>query len=476
METQENQSLQKRSFRIGGMYCVNCKNIIEKELKKTEGVKKAAVNYRTGHASVSYDNAVTGFDKISAVIENLDYKVLEGQEKTALQSKTIPQIAGVLVIIFALFMLLRAFTTGSLAASFPLASEGMSYGMLLVIGLLTGVHCIAMCGGINLSQTLGNGSTAPSDKYTLLLPGILYNGGRLVSYTLVGVIVGALGSVITLSGHFKGIVQLAAGIFMVIMGINMLGLFPALRRFIPQMPKIFSNKTDEQKPSHGPLVVGFLNGFMPCGPLQAMQVYALSTGSPVKGGISMFLFCAGTIPLMFALGAVSGVLSGTKGRVFSRRVMQTGAILVTALGLVMFSNGLSLSSFINPPNNPASVKTVDTPKNNRENAVPPEPKPFAPVIENGVQVVKSTLRSNRYPAITVQKGIPVRWTINAPPGSITGCNYTAIFYEYGIEHVFQPGENIIEFTPEKEGKFRYSCWMGMIRSTITVIAEPRKEG
>jgi uncharacterized protein len=497
METTEKQGLQKRSFRVGGMYCANCQNIIEKELKKTAGIKKAAVNYRTGHASIAYDDTVIGFDKISAIIQELGYQAIEGQEKTSLQ-KTIPRIIGTLVIILALFMLLRTFITSELAAAFPLAQEGMGYGMLLVIGLLTGVHCIAMCGGINLSQTLKKvnapadansqaNKSKPSFNFSLLLPGILYNSGRLVSYTAVGVLVGALGSAITLSGRFQGVVQLIAGVFMVIMGINMLGLFPVLRRFIPQIPKLFEKKTDERKSAHSPLIVGFLNGFMPCGPLQAMQVYALSTGSPVKGGISMFLFCAGTIPLMFALGAASSALSGAKGQTFSRRVMQAGAILVAALGLVMFSNGWSLSIFTDSPDKTAYVKTADAPKENSENirsqlqqapnaANQPESKQSAPAIENSVQIVRSTLRPNQYPAITVQQGIPVQWTITAPPGSLTGCNYVAYINEYGIEYIFQPGENVIKFTPTKAGKFRYSCWMGMIRSTITVIPEAKKEG
>jgi len=474
-----------KTLTIGGMYCVNCQKIIEKGLKKA-GVQKVSVNYRTGRAVITYDDTIINLEKISAVIEEIGYQIIEENSKNkALQNKTIPQIVGMLVIILALFMLIRIFGTSRFAAAFPLAKEGMSYAMLLIIGLLTGVHCIAMCGGINLSQTLKerNVSAKSPFDFDLFLPGILYNGGRLVSYTAVGILVGALGSVITLSGYFKGMVQLAAGIFMVIMGINMLGLFPALRRFIPQMPKIFAKKIDEQKTGHGPLVVGFLNGFMPCGPLQAMQVYALSTGSPVRGGISMFLFCAGTIPLMFALGALSSALSGAKGHAFPRRVMQTGAILVAALGLVMFSNGWSLSGFTNSPDKAASVKPAPAPETGIQDRrqiqgaeKPADSSTFVPVIENGVQIVNSMLWPNRYPAITVQQGIPVRWTITAPPGSITGCNYAAIFYEYGIEHVFQPGENIIEFTPEKAGRFRYSCWMGMIRSTITVIAEPEKEG
>jgi len=468
METAEKQGLQKRSFRIDGMFCVNCQNKIEKELKNTAGINRAAVNYRTGAASVTYDAVIIDFDKISSVIKELGYRTLEGYGKATLQKKTVLQIVGTLVIILALFMLMRTFTTGKFAAAFPLAREGMGYGMLFVIGLFTGVHCIAMCGGINLSQTLrgngelgaGVGEALPASTFSLLFPSILYNGGRLVSYTAVGVLVGALGSVITLSGHFQGLVQLIAGVFMVIMGINMLGLFPALRRFIPQMPKVFTDKINERK-TKGPLIVGFLNGFMPCGPLQAMQIYALSTGSPIRGGISMFLFCLGTIPLMFALGAASSALSGVKGRVFSRRIMQAGAVLVAALGLVMFSNGWNLSGFADPLDKIASFKTAS--RNDAD--------AFVPVIQNGVQIVNSTLQPGRYPAITVQQGIPVRWIINAPPGSLNGCNNRMIIREYGIQYSFKQGDNVIEFTPAKAGRFRYSCWMAMIHGTITVLAE-----
>jgi sulfite exporter TauE/SafE len=394
------------------------------------------------------------------------------------------------MIILALFLLMQAFGTSKLAAAFPLAQEGMSYGMLLVIGLLTGVHCVAMCGGINLSQTLRgrewgvgsgereteSGRTAPTGTYSLLLPSILYNSGRLVSYTAVGILVGALGSVITLSGRFKGVVQLAAGVFMVIMGINMLGIFPALRRFSMSMPKIFAGKTSGREIQRGPLLVGFLNGFMPCGPLQAMQLYALSTGSPIRGGISMLLFCIGTIPLMFALGAVSSALSsaasGDKGKTFSRRVIQAGAILVAALGMVMFSRGWSLSEFVNPLKKAASFKPVSAQAapGGASDTNPSSSNPSAPAVQNDVQIVNSTLLPNRYPAITVQQGIPVRWTITAPPGSLNGCNHRMIIYNYGIEYGLKQGNNVIEFTPVQAGKFAYSCWMGMINSTITVLA------
>jgi plastocyanin domain-containing protein len=220
------------------------------------------------------------------------------------------------------------------------------------------------------------------------------------------------------------------------------------------MPKIFAKKIDEQKAGNkNPLFIGLLNGLMPCGPLQAMQLYALSTGSPVAGGISMFLFSMGTVPLMFGIGALSSILSKN----FTLRVMKIGAVLVTVLGMIMFTNGWNLTGVNFNPFTSSGGTT--------------EGGAFEPVIENGYQMVNSSLSGGRYPAITVQQGIPVKWTINAPQGSINGCNNRMIIREYKIEHSFKPGENIIEFTPDKAGRFPYSCWMGMIRSSITVVAE-----
>jgi plastocyanin domain-containing protein len=194
-----------------------------------------------------------------------------------------------------------------------------------------------------------------------------------------------------------------------------------------------------------------------------MQLYALSTGSPVAGGISMFLFSLGTVPLMFGIGALSSLLS----KKFTLRVMQIGAVLVTVLGMTMFTNGWNLAGInFNPVD---SIAAAFNPFASPGRAA--DAGTFEPVIENGYQIVNSSLSGGRYPAITVQQGIPVRWTINAPQGSINGCNNRMIIREYRIEHRFQPGKNVIEFTPDKTGRFPYSCWMGMIRSSITVVAQ-----
>jgi sulfite exporter TauE/SafE/plastocyanin domain-containing protein len=287
----------------------------------------------------------------------------------------------------------------------------------------------------------------------------MYNFGRVISYTVIGGIVGALGSVVSLSGSFQGIMQIVAGIFMVIMGLNMLNIFPWLRRFNLRMPKIFAKKIYEQKRSNSPLYVGLLNGLMPCGPLQAMQLYALSTGSPVKGALSMFLFSIGTVPLMLTFGAISSFLS----KKFTHKMMTAGAVLVLVLGVFMFNNGVSLSG-LRVPEIVGKAESVSGTNNGTKSS-----GGNIAEIKDGVQTVTTTLASGKYQPIVVQKGIPVKWTITADASNINGCNNSMVIRKYGITHDFQPGDNVIEFTPTESGTVPYSCWMGMIRSKITVV-------
>lgn len=441
-------NVKTKKIRIGGMTCVNCQNVIQKKLRNTAGIKKAEVSYNNGTAVITYDTDIISLGDITAVIKRLDYEVLEQTQPNTNSRRTI----GLLIIIFSIYILMQQFGILNLLVPSQLADTNMGYGMMFVIGLVTSVHCVAMCGGINLSQCIPrNGNNKESGRFSALRPAFLYNLGRVISYTVVGFIVGALGSVITFSNTAQGGLKLVAGVFMVIMGINMLGIFPWLRKFNPRMPNIFASKINAEKvKSRSSFIVGLLNGLMPCGPLQAMQIYALSTGNPFAGALSMFLFSLGTVPLMFGLGALSTVLS----KKFTKKVMTVGAVLVAVLGLSMFSQGWSLAGFIDLP-----FLSATSSNGTSESTV---------IVKDGVQLIDSTLLPGNYPSITVQAGMPVKWVIDAPKGSVNGCNYKIYIKEYGIEHQFKTGENIIEFTPTEAGTFRYSCWMGMIRGTITV--------
>lgn len=446
------------TLRIKGMSCVNCENKIERNLKNKKGIANAIVSYNNESAVITYDPKAVSIEEINNIIRKLGYEVTgqTANEESASGGFDGVRAVGVFVILLALYVIVNRFGGFQIFNSFPQAKEGMSYGMLFIIGLLTSTHCVAMCGGINLSQCVPGQSalSTAASRLASLRPSILYNSGRVISYTIVGGLVGALGSIVSFSNTGKGMVALAAGIFMVIMGLNMLNLFPWLRRFNPRMPKIFAAKLNEQKKSNRPLYVGLLNGLLPCGPLQAMQLYALSTGDPVKGALSMLLFSLGTVPLMFGLGALSTILT----KRFTSRMMTVSAVLVVILGVFMFSNGMALTGYAMPFASNA-VSQFRPSSGQIEKAA----------LEGGVQKVTTTLSSGRYEPIAVQAGVPVQWNIQADASDINGCNNRIVIPEYNIEKQLEPGDNIIEFTPDKTGTIPYSCWMGMIRSQISVV-------
>ena len=455
-------AIRTKKLRIGGMTCISCQNKIEKKLRNTAGIEKAEVSYNAGTALVTFDTDIISYQSITGIIDNLGYSVITEQGR---ERKDTSRTVGILMIIASLYLFLEQSGLLNLLVPSQLADKTMGYGMLFIIGLITSVHCVAMCGGINLSQCIPKSGQEELNQGRLsaFRPAFLYNLGRVISYTAVGFLAGGLGAAVTFSNTFQGVLKLAAGIFMVIMGINMLGIFPWLRRLNPRMPKFIAVKIQKEKSkSNSPFFVGLLNGLMPCGPLQAMQIYALSTGNPFSGALSMFLFSLGTVPLMFILGALSTVLS----KKFTSRVMTAGAVLVVVLGLSMFTQGVSLAG-ISPSAILPGLEGISGNQQESSGQIK---------IEDGVQVINSTLSPGRYPNIKVQAGIPVKWIIDAPAGSINGCNNRMIIREYGIEYSFHTGENVVEFTPDKTGKIPYSCWMGMIRGSINVSKEGETDG
>ena len=132
-----------------------------------------------------------------------------------------------------------------------------------------------------------------------------------------------------------------------------------------------------------------------------------------------------------------------------------GAVLVVVMGLSMVSQGITLSGM----NGRTSVEVTDKGENQNTDTN---------VEDNGVQYISSRLEYGYYPNIKVKVGIPVEWKIQADGNSINGCNYKIIQKDLGIEYAFEEGENQIQFIPEKEGVYTYSCWMGMITGKIYV--------
>ncbi len=470
------RKLLRKVLQVGGMSCTSCEMRIENKLKKLEGVLEVKAIYSSSNVYVTYDANVILLDRIIKEIEILDYTVknknngkanidsgkvniesgkadIEKNPAEIKQDKekmddnlSVTQLLGIGIIIFAAYVIIR----NTIGFDFiPQVKQNMGYGILFTVGLITSLHCIAMCGGINLSQCVSyNFGEGEPGKAARMKPSLMYNTGRVVSYTVLGGIAGAIGSVVSFSGAAKGIVAILSGIFMVIMGVNMLNIFPWLRKFNPRMPRFFGNRIYHSNGRHGPFYIGMLNGLMPCGPLQAMQIYALGTGSALAGAASMLSFSLGTLPLMFGFGAISSFISGR----FTQRMMKGSAMLVMILGVILLNRGLNLSG-INPG---GSVHAASDTSNIAQ-------------VDGGTQAVTTKLKSGKYAPIVVQKGILVKWTITAASSDLNGCNETLTIPKFGISQKLVPGNNLIEFTPDESGNIPYTCWMGMISSNIKVV-------
>lgn len=449
-------AMEKKVLLIEGMTCINCQNRIEQALYNRAGILTVHVSYSKGQAEVEFDDEILTLEQIIDIIQSLDYTVVRRRK---IDYKKIFSSIGTFAIIICLYYLLQRFGVLNLLVPSMLADSKMSYGMLFVVGLLTSVHCIAMCGGINLSQCIPLGKDDSGNESRAIMPSLLYNTGRVVSYTVIGFLLGGIGMILTggsetgISLILQGILKIIAGLFMVIMGINMLGIIPALRKFQIRFPHKLANKISRKKITEKrPFFVGLLNGLMPCGPMQSMQIIALGSGSPVSGAFAMLMFSLGTVPLMLGFGSIVSAL----GKKYTKIVMRTGCILVVVLGLAMLSQGVSL----------AGINTNRI-GNASENV---EELNVAEISESGdVQYVSSELDFGSYPEITVYGGIPVKWTINVPEEVINGCNYKMVLSAYDITHEFTPGENVIEFTPGEPGTVQYTCWMGMINGKINII-------
>ena len=369
----------------------------------------------------------------------------------------------VLAAIGATLLLAHALGLTDIFLAFPTAGSATTYPALFVVGLFTSLHCVAMCGGLNLGQSLVYATetrrpsgAAPSSRaghkkkaLQALRPNALYNLGRLISYTAIGGLLGLLGSAFALSAQARAVIGVAAGAFMVAMGLTLMGILRpgVLSKLLPKkaVRKVASATATLRQ--RGPFLLGLVNGLMPCGPLQAMQVYAVATGSAAVGALSLFAFCLGTVPLMFVAGSVIAAL---KAR-WRRGLMRIGGAMLVVFGLVAAGNGATLLGV-----------NVSLPAQHGSDEV------VAATDADGIQRATVEVDYGAYQDVRLKAGVPAELTFHVPEGKLIGCNSSLAIPAFGIQADLATGDTVVSFTPDQTGAYPYACWMGMIKATITV--------
>jgi sulfite exporter TauE/SafE len=330
------------------------------------------------------------------------------------------------------------------------------------IGLVTSVHCVAMCGPLVLTYAVRGADGASG--VGRLVPHVVYQSARLTSYVLVGLLMGSIGALLGL-GRFRGWVTVAAGIIMVLLGLQMTGKFPALTRLVPRMPRPLMNalgrlrRTSRSGGSETnratPAVFGLMTGLMPCGPLLSAQIAAAGAGSAVGGALAMLGFGLGTMPLMLGFGAASGLLSAQ----FKRRMMAFAAVLVAVLGLVMLDRGLNLIG------SPLSFSRVAKAVSGQS----PTRSTFT-ITDDGVAEVPLVIENVQFKPQTVEvpAGRPVRLVVDRREDN--ACSAQLAVPQAGVlVDLAAFGTTTVDLPALPEGTYTLTCGMGMMSGEIRAV-------
>jgi uncharacterized protein len=220
----------------------------------------------------------------------------------------------------------------------------MNFGTSFLIGIVASLSsCMAVVGGLVLSM-----SASFAKEGNKIKPQLLFHGGRLVSFFVLGGVIGAIGSAFQLNSFATFALSLIIGLVMLLMGLNLLNIFSFSRRLQPAMPKFLSRHALEvTKINHTltPLLVGIATFFLPCGFTQSMQVYTLSTGSFLSGAMTMFAFALGTLP---ALALVSFSSLGARGSSKTGIFFKSAGIIVIMFALFNIINSLVVIGILPP--------------------------------------------------------------------------------------------------------------------------------
>jgi len=442
---------------IKGMHCRSCEILVEEELKTIPEIKNAIVSFKKNQAELYYKGSLD-MAKVEGAIESAGYNVGLDEKKEWI-SKDLNEYADLaisILVLLVLYMVARLIGLGNLSAS----SAGNPSGLLVVlgVGLTAGFStCMALVGGLILGISARYGEKNPeATAIQKFRPHLFFNLGRILSYFILGGVIGLIGQAFQFSGVTLGLLTIFVGLIMLFLGVKLIEVFPRFSSSGFTLPsgiaRFFgiSGRKDKEYSHVNSMVVGALTFFLPCGFTQAMQLYAMSTGSFISGALIMGAFAIGTAPGLLSVGGITSLVKGW----FAKKFFKFVGLVVIALALFNISNGYTLTGWPVP-----SFKSDTQVVENNNNEVE---------VSDGVQVVKMTQTSYGYEPnqFTIKKGVPVKWIITSQDAN--SCASSIYMPQMGVRQFLNPGENIVEFTPTDSGELRFSCSMGMYRGVFNV--------
>ncbi len=314
--------------------------------------------------------------------------------------------------------------------------------LAFITGLTTGgISCFAVQGGLLASSLVEN----PNRKSAITL----FLAAKITAYTLLGFLLGFLGSTLDISPKFQGTLQIFVGFFLLATAARLLDLHPIFRYFVIQPPKsilkLLKNRATA-KSFFTPLTLGFLTILIPCGVTQTMMLLAITTGNPLWGAGIMFTFTLGTSPIFFLIGLAAVELFKKKTFVYLT------AGFVAVMGALAINSGQLLRGSVHTFQNYWRVATGKEEESRIGNIV------NIKVTNSGYQADINTLKL----------GVPVK--IKLTTNNVKSCARAFTIPDLNYFKILPvTGTETIEFTPTKIGTLTYTCSMGMYTGFFDVV-------
>lgn len=331
------------TFHTIGMHCKSCEILTEGELREHPSIKHVKSSSVENTINVTGDfgerTVASIAAELSPLIEKHGYS-LSHEPHIANRKLGEFKIALPIAIGFgALFFVLQ-----KLGLFRILGGGELSFAGAMIVGVVASLSsCMAVVGGLVLSM-----SATFSREGLKFRPQIYFHLARLVTFFILGGVIGAIGSAFTLGRGGNLVLGLLVGLVMLVMGINLLGIFKFTKKLQPLMPKFISShaKTlSSMNHSLTPLLLGAITFFLPCGFTQAMQVYTLSTGSFLSGALNMFAFALGTLPVLALLSFGSSFI---KDRKASGVFYKSAGLIVIMFAIINLLGALAVAGVIPP--------------------------------------------------------------------------------------------------------------------------------
>lgn len=344
----------KYTFHVHGMHCASCVLLTEQEIGKLPHVShvRSHLHSRTIDITGNFGNKTPEeiAAELTVPLHTHGYTLsTEKEERGARWDEfkiAIPVAIACAVIFFALQNLgLVDLTSGG----------SVTYGTAFIVGIIASLStCMAVVGGLLLSM-----SATFAKKGAALRPQMMFHAGRIVSFFVLGGIIGTLGTAFTLSPTATFIMSILIAAVMLILGINLLDVFHWSKKLQPSMPKFIARRAHgATSMNHAltPLLVGIATFFLPCGFTQSMQLYTLTTGSFLAGGLTMLAFALGTLPV---LALISFSSFNIKNSAWSGTFFKTAGLVVIMFALFNLGNSFAAAG-ITSGNLPQSGQNTAT--------------------------------------------------------------------------------------------------------------------